>query len=173
MAVSWFPLWQGKALFGRSLFVFSCQQWSMDHGQMDRNKRKSLVWIGIALWLIESILFCVPLFCAHGSIPYCIRLRQCLTEYIESNYTVERHLMNALKYASAFPVIIISSMQKSSKTASMKGVEYNGYFSDNSLFRLWYSQPFYFFIQDWQAYWIHWSKETDIRKSNRKWPFLG
>ncbi|KAG0071029.1 protein-ER retention protein [Linnemannia elongata] len=71
------------------------------------------------------------------SIPYCIRLRQCLTEYIESNYTVERHLMNALKYASAFPVIIISSMQKSSKTASMKGVEYNGYFSDNSLFRLW------------------------------------
>ncbi|KAH7055200.1 EXS family-domain-containing protein [Linnemannia elongata] len=71
------------------------------------------------------------------SIPYCIRLRQCLTEYIESNYTVERHLMNALKYASAFPVIIISSMQKSSKTASMKGVEYNAYFSDNSLFRLW------------------------------------
>ncbi|KAF8948129.1 protein-ER retention protein [Haplosporangium gracile] len=71
------------------------------------------------------------------SIPYCIRLRQCLAEYIESNYAVERHLMNALKYASAFPVIIISSMQKSSKAASMKGVEYNGYFSDNSLFRLW------------------------------------
>ncbi|KAF9135857.1 protein-ER retention protein [Mortierella sp. GBA39] len=71
------------------------------------------------------------------SIPYCIRLRQCLTEYIESNYTVERHLMNALKYASAFPVIIISFMQKSSKAASMKGIEYNGYFSDNSLFRLW------------------------------------
>ncbi|KAF9899333.1 protein-ER retention protein [Linnemannia zychae] len=71
------------------------------------------------------------------SIPYCIRLRQCLAEYIESNYTVERHLMNALKYASAFPVIIISSMQKSSKAASIKGLEYNGYFSDNSLFRLW------------------------------------
>jgi hypothetical protein len=50
--------------------------------------------------------------------------------------------MNALKYASAFPVIIISSMQKSSKAASMKGLQYNGYFSDNSLFRLWYSQPF-------------------------------
>ncbi|KAF9089765.1 protein-ER retention protein [Mortierella sp. AD031] len=71
------------------------------------------------------------------SIPYCIRLRQCLSEYIESNYTVERHLMNALKYASAFPVIIISSMQKSSKTASMKGLQHDGYFSDNSLFRLW------------------------------------
>ncbi|KAG0261323.1 hypothetical protein BGZ95_004254 [Linnemannia exigua] len=71
------------------------------------------------------------------SIPYCIRLRQCLTEYIESNYTVERHLMNALKYASAFPVIIISSMQKSSKAASMKGLKYDSYLSDNSLFRLW------------------------------------
>ncbi|KAG0376263.1 protein-ER retention protein [Mortierella sp. AD032] len=71
------------------------------------------------------------------SIPYCIRLRQCLTEYFESNYTVERHLMNALKYASAFPVIIISFMQKSSKAASMKGLKYDGYLSDNSLFRLW------------------------------------
>ncbi|KAF9344758.1 protein-ER retention protein [Mortierella sp. AD094] len=70
------------------------------------------------------------------SIPYCIRLRQCLTEYIESNYTTERHLMNALKYASAFPVIIISSMQKSSKAASLKGLPYDGYFSDTSLFRL-------------------------------------
>ncbi|KAF8930542.1 EXS family-domain-containing protein [Dissophora ornata] len=71
------------------------------------------------------------------SIPYCIRLRQCLSEYIESNYTTERHLMNALKYASAFPVIIISSMQKSSKAASLKGLPYDGYFSDNSLFKLW------------------------------------
>ncbi|KAF9900525.1 protein-ER retention protein [Lobosporangium transversale] len=71
------------------------------------------------------------------SIPYFIRLRQCLSEYIESNYTVERHLMNALKYASAFPVIIVSSMQKASKAASLKGVQYEGYFTDNSLFRLW------------------------------------
>ncbi|KAF9993987.1 hypothetical protein BGZ80_002857 [Entomortierella chlamydospora] len=45
--------------------------------------------------------------------------------------------MNALKYASAFPVIIISSMQKSSKAASLKGLPYDGYFSDTSLFRLW------------------------------------
>lgn len=116
----------------------------MDHGQVGRNERKSrLDWNDTLTDRIPS--FFVPLFCAHGSIPYCIRLRQCLTEYIESNYTVERHLMNALKYASAFPVIIISSMQKSSKAASMKGVEYNGYFSDNSLFHLWYSRPFYCF----------------------------
>ncbi|KAF9963633.1 hypothetical protein BGZ65_001710 [Modicella reniformis] len=71
------------------------------------------------------------------SIPYGIRLRQCISEYIESNYTTERHLMNALKYASAFPVIIISAMQKSSKAASLKGLQYDGYFTDNSLFRLW------------------------------------
>ncbi|KAG0240977.1 hypothetical protein BGX31_001559 [Mortierella sp. GBA43] len=71
------------------------------------------------------------------SIPYCIRLRQCISEYIESNYTIERHIMNALKYASAFPVIIVSSMQKSSKAASLKGLKYDGYFTDNSLFKLW------------------------------------
>ncbi|KAG0016133.1 protein-ER retention protein [Podila clonocystis] len=71
------------------------------------------------------------------SIPYCIRLRQCLSEYIESSYTTDRHLMNALKYASAFPVIIISSLQKSAKAASLKGQPNSGYFSDNSLFRLW------------------------------------
>ncbi|GJJ72906.1 hypothetical protein EMPS_05264 [Entomortierella parvispora] len=71
------------------------------------------------------------------SIPYCIRLRQCLSEWIESNYVTERHLMNALKYASAFPVIIVSSMQKSAKSASLKGVPYDGYMSDNTLFRLW------------------------------------
>lgn len=114
---------------------------------MGRNERKSsLDWndtLTDQVHLVFRVHFFVPLFCAHGSIPYCIRLRQCLTEYIESNYTVERHLMNAIKYASAFPVIIISSMQKSSKAASMKGLEYNGYFSDNSLFHLWYSQPFY------------------------------
>lgn len=45
--------------------------------------------------------------------------------------------MNALKYASAFPVIIVSSMQKSAKSATLKGVPYDGYLSDNSLFRLW------------------------------------
>ncbi|KAF9384978.1 protein-ER retention protein [Podila verticillata] len=71
------------------------------------------------------------------SIPYFIRLRQCLSEYIESNYTTDRHLMNALKYASAFPVIIISSLQKSAKAASLKGQPNSGYFSDSSLFKLW------------------------------------
>ncbi|KAF9300395.1 protein-ER retention protein [Mortierella antarctica] len=71
------------------------------------------------------------------SIPYCVRLRQCLSEYIESNYTTDRHLMNALKYASAFPVIIISSLQKSAKAATLKGQPNSSYFSDNSLFRLW------------------------------------
>ncbi|KAG0253857.1 protein-ER retention protein [Mortierella polycephala] len=71
------------------------------------------------------------------SIPYCIRLRQCISEYMESNYTTDRHLLNALKYATAFPVIIISSMQKTAKAASVKGLEYDGYLSDNSLFRLW------------------------------------
>ncbi|KAF9426559.1 protein-ER retention protein [Podila epigama] len=102
------------------------------------------------------------------SIPYCIRLRQCLAEYIESNYTTERHLMNALKYASAFPVIIVSALQKSVKAASLKGQANTGYFSDNSLFRLWLLfvaiNSFYSFYwdiyHDWNLVQVHTTTRT-------------
>ncbi|KAF9969615.1 protein-ER retention protein [Actinomortierella ambigua] len=43
------------------------------------------------------------------SIPYFIRLRQCLTEYKDSHYKVRRHLMNALKYASALFFVALNS----------------------------------------------------------------
>lgn len=60
----------------------------------------------------------VPLIMA---IPYMIRLRQCLIEYFrvrkgpykESAGWGGQHLANAAKYASAFPVIIFSSLQRS------------------------------------------------------------
>jgi len=89
--------------------------------------------------LLNGMLLMCPwsVIISFCSIPYLIRLRQCLSEYIESNYTTGRHLMNALKYSSAFPVIIVSAMQKSSKAASLKGLQYDGYLTDNSLFKLW------------------------------------
>lgn len=59
----------------------------------------------------------VPLLMAT---PYLIRFRQCLIEYIRvrrSNYSPQtgwggQHLANAAKYATAFPVLIFSSLQR-------------------------------------------------------------
>ncbi|BGP36978.1 protein-ER retention protein [Rhodotorula kratochvilovae] len=46
------------------------------------------------------------------SLPYLFRFRQCLSEvYTRSTPTPQRSLLNALKYATAFPVIIFSAMQ--------------------------------------------------------------
>ncbi|GAA5890043.1 hypothetical protein JCM8208_002681 [Rhodotorula glutinis] len=46
------------------------------------------------------------------SLPYLFRFRQCLSEvYTRSTPTPRRSLLNALKYATAFPVIILSAMQ--------------------------------------------------------------
>lgn len=84
--------------------------------------------------------FWVPFVIA---IPSLIRLRQCLIEY----FRVQRanrgtgqinpttgwggvHLANALKYSTAFPVIILSAMQRS-PTPSQYGL------SEAGLFRLW------------------------------------
>ncbi|GJN91881.1 hypothetical protein Rhopal_004906-T1 [Rhodotorula paludigena] len=46
------------------------------------------------------------------SLPYIFRFRQCLSEvYTRSTPTPRRSLLNAAKYATAFPVIIFSAMQ--------------------------------------------------------------
>jgi len=72
------------------------------------------------------------------SIPSLIRLRQCLIEYgrVRSNPTTTsgwggQHLANALKYSTAFPVIILSALQR--------GYDPNKIgMSETGLFRLWY-----------------------------------
>lgn len=59
----------------------------------------------------------VPLIMAT---PYLIRFRQCLIEYVRvrrSNYNPQvgwggQHLANAAKYATAFPVIVFSALQR-------------------------------------------------------------
>lgn len=69
------------------------------------------------------------------SIPSIIRLRQCLIEFVRvrsgrqtSHGWGGQHLANALKYASAFPVIALSALQRGQAKVHM---------SETSLFHLW------------------------------------
>ena len=82
----------------------------------------------------------VPLIIA---IPSMIRLRQCLIEYgrvQKANKTGAlsgqgwggQHLANALKYSTAFPVIILSAMQRNYEEGKYG-------LSEAGLFRLWYA----------------------------------
>ena len=72
------------------------------------------------------------------SIPSVIRLRQCLIEFSRVRQAPSassgwggQHLANALKYSSAFPVIILSALQR--------GYDPNNIgMSETGLFRLWY-----------------------------------
>ena len=72
------------------------------------------------------------------SIPSLIRLRQCLIEYqrvrkhpTSSSGWGGQHLANALKYSSAFPVIILSALQRGTNPNDIG-------MSEAGLFRLWY-----------------------------------
>ena len=48
----------------------------------------------------------------EGRLPYIFRFRQCLSEVLtKQTPTPKRSLLNALKYATAFPVILLSAMQ--------------------------------------------------------------
>ena len=71
------------------------------------------------------------------SIPSIIRLRQCLIEFVRirtgrqtSHGWGGQHLANALKYASAFPVIALSALQRGYDPAKI-------HMSEAGLFRLW------------------------------------
>ncbi|KAF9503775.1 hypothetical protein BS47DRAFT_1355890, partial [Hydnum rufescens UP504] len=67
------------------------------------------------------------------SFPYFIRFRQCIVDYLGSNRRSQRPLYNAIKYATAFPVILLSAGQR-------PGVVEQDAFTDgswNPLFRFW------------------------------------
>jgi hypothetical protein len=79
-------------------------------------------------------MYAVPLIIG---IPSIIRLRQCLIEYIRvrngrqtSHGWGGQHLANALKYSSAFPVILLSALQRGYDPSKF-------HMSEASLFRLW------------------------------------
>lgn len=72
------------------------------------------------------------------SIPSMIRLRQCLIEFgrVRKNPSTTtgwggQHLANALKYSTAFPVIILSALQRGTNPNDLG-------MSETGLFRLWY-----------------------------------
>ena len=83
----------------------------------------------------------VPLLLAY---PYMIRLIQCLVEYKRVRASIMdnpksaatlgwggQHLANALKYFSAFPVIVLSSLQRGASDPSKMGL------TETSLSGLW------------------------------------
>lgn len=83
--------------------------------------------------------FMVPFIIA---IPSMIRLRQCLIEYrrvqranksgaLSGQGWGGQHLANALKYSTAFPVIILSALQRNYEDGKYS-------LSEAGLFRLWY-----------------------------------
>jgi hypothetical protein len=75
---------------------------------------------GVSRWVLPTIMRSLSssLAChpdADGSlrsIPYAVRLRQCLIEYGAPGNRSRRPLANALKYATAFPVIFLSAAQR-------------------------------------------------------------
>jgi hypothetical protein len=78
------------------------------------------------------------------SVPYLIRFRQCLIEYLRVQKAGQLspakgwggvHLANALKYSTAFPVIVLSAMQRTPQPSKFG-------MSEATLFRLWLGAVF-------------------------------
>lgn len=72
----------------------------------------------------------------HNSLPYFIRFRQCVKEFNDSGYTADRSFFNAIKYASAFPVIFLSTAQRVLVERAKSSGE-QVWFGEYTLFRLW------------------------------------
>jgi len=75
------------------------------------------------------------------SIPYLIRFRQCMIEYTASSNQSRRPLYNAIKYASSFPVIYLSTAQRSviNEFTTKKGHHetQEAWHGEYHVFRLW------------------------------------
>ncbi|TXT08953.1 hypothetical protein VHUM_02427 [Vanrija humicola] len=91
---------------------------------------------GVSKWITLAMV----------GLPYLLRFRQCMLEFYHSGWQSKRPLANALKYASAFPVILLSAAQKDvvKEVAAAKGVtpaELNTtptrWFGEHPVFRLW------------------------------------
>jgi len=93
------------------------------------------------------------------SIPSIIRLRQCLIEFVRVQKGRQaghgwggQHLANALKYASAFPVIILSALQRGYDPAKI-------HMSETGLFRLWL---FFVFLNSFYSFYWDVAKDWDL-----------
>ncbi|KAG5648569.1 hypothetical protein DXG03_003180 [Asterophora parasitica] len=68
---------------------------------------------GMSSWILPTVM----------SLPYLIRLRQCVVEYNHQGNTHRRPLYNAIKYASAFPAIYLSAAQRLSSGDGNEGTK--------------------------------------------------
>ena len=103
---------------------------------------------GFARWILPTFMRYIHVLLirrnrAHYrySIPYAVRFRQCLVEYFMTNAT-KRPLYNAIKYATAFPVIYLSAAQRLVTTTPLETS--NNYasiiwYSEHPLFVMWYA----------------------------------
>ncbi|EJU04061.1 EXS-domain-containing protein [Dacryopinax primogenitus] len=110
------------------------------------------------------------------SIPYFIRLRQCCIDYLVSDRRSKRPLYNALKYATAFPVIYLSSAQTivirdliaEKGEARVLATHWHG---EHTLFRLWL---LFVFINSIYTFW--WDVTNDwglsLLEPSLWWPIL-
>ncbi|KIV91669.1 hypothetical protein, variant [Exophiala mesophila] len=108
-------------------------------------------------------VFLVPFIIA---IPSMIRLRQCLIEYsrVRRNRTATsgwggQHLANALKYATAFPVIILSAVQRGYNPETF-------HMSEAELFRLWL---FFVMINSFYSFYWDVAKDWDLTLLSSSW----
>lgn len=76
-----------------------------------------------------------------SSLPYIARFRQCVIEYNHSDNESRRPLFNAIKYATAFPVIFLSAAQRLvvEDLRREKGdiIFQESWHGEHQLFRLW------------------------------------
>ncbi|KAJ7901994.1 EXS family-domain-containing protein [Mycena olivaceomarginata] len=111
------------------------------------------VWLSACMLLPGNTLFLTP---ADGpwlrwvaptvmSLPYLVRLKQCVVEYSLSSNESRRPLFNALKYATSFPVIYLSAAQRIvvSELVKEKGddIAKEAWHGEHRLFRLWLHRP--------------------------------
>ena len=92
--------------------------------------------------ILPLLIHCLPIAHRSNSVPYLIRLVQCLTEYKAPLNQSRRPLYNAIKYATSFPVIYLSAAQRIvvSDLAVERGdqVRSESWHGEHQLFRLWY-----------------------------------
>ena len=73
------------------------------------------------------------------SIPYLIRFRQCATEYKNSSQRTDKfkHVMNAIKYSTAFPVIFLSALHRTFVSELEENNPDRLWFGESMIFKFW------------------------------------
>ncbi|KAH8107244.1 EXS-domain-containing protein [Cristinia sonorae] len=104
------------------------------------------VWLSLCMLLPGGSLLVQPQFAGWSrwilpalmSLPYAVRFRQCIIEYRLSGNRTQRHMYNAIKYASAFPVIFLSAAQRLVGTDAIPAATVKvSWLKAHPIFRIW------------------------------------